>query len=401
MTEIPVRVLGGVRLEGPSGSPSVGGPNAERLLGALVVARPDPAQVDALVEAVWPDTGASVASLRMAVSRLRHRMAAVGLPDAIASEAGGYRLTVPSDRIDIERFRSLVQVARGLAHTEPNRAAAHFDAALALWRGEPFGPRSHEAWAVVTAAAWHGAFLDMEEEAADLELARFRQATVISRLQLAVERQPLRERRWAQLAVALYRLGRQAEALRAIGRARAHLREQLGTDIGEELQAVERGVLTQDASLLVSRDAPIRHGPLPDLVGRDAEIGEVLELLGTNRVVTIHGLGGVGKSAVARHVARRLEDAGHHVVTTPLDGISGADEVCLAVVDALGLPGAAGPADLAAAAAGRGVGEATTLLLDGAEDAAPTVAELVDALRCDRPRPGGPDHLALAGRRRW
>ena len=112
---------------------------------------------------------------------------------------------------------------------------------------------------------------------------------------------------------------------------------------------------------------------------------EVLELLETNRVVTLHGLGGVGKSAVARHLARRQQDRGHNVVTARLDGLAGSDEVCLSVAAALGLPGAATPPDLAAVAAGRGVGAATTLVLDGAEAAAPAVAELADALAATAP----------------
>ena len=292
---------------------------------------------------------------------------------------------MPDEQVDVERFRLLVADARALATSEPDRAAAHFDAALALWRGEPFGRLASEPWAIIPVANWNDLHLDVEEEAADLELARHRQATVISRLQLAVERQPLRERRWAQLAIALFRLGRQAEALRAVARARELLLEELGADLGEDLRRVELGLLTHDPTLLTVGEKQNHPAPLARLVGRSATVTEVLELLETNRVVTLHGLGGVGKSAVARHLARRQQDRGHNVVTARLDGLAGSDEVCLSVAAALGLPGAATPPDLAAAAAGRGVGAATTLVLDGAEGAAPAVAELADALAATAP----------------
>ena len=210
MAEVAVRVLGGVRLQGPQGATNVGGRNAERLLGALVAAGGRAMSIDELAEAVWPTDApsSSVAPLRMAVSRLRRRLVEAGVPDAVSAEPGGYRLTVPDEQVDVERFRLLVADARALAASEPDRAAAHFDAALALWRGEPFGRLASEPWAIIPVANWNDLHLDVEEEAADLELARHRQATVISRLQLAVERQPLRERRWAQLAIALFRLGR-------------------------------------------------------------------------------------------------------------------------------------------------------------------------------------------------
>ena len=341
MAEVAVRVLGGVRLQGPHGATSVGGRNAERLLGALVAAGGRATSIDELAEAVWPTDApsSSVAPLRMAVSRLRRRLVEAGVPDAVSAEPGGYRLTVPSEQVDVERFRLLVADARALAAAEPDRAAAHFDAALALWRGEPFGRLASEPWAIIPVANWNDLHLDVEEEAAELELARHRQATVISRLQLAVERQPLRERRWAQLAIALFRLGRQAEALRAVARARELLREELGADLGEDLRRVELGLLTHDPTLLTVGEQQSHPAPLARLVGRGAEVAEVLELLETNRVVTLHGLGGVGKSAVARHLARRQQDRGHNVVTARLDGLAGSDEVCLSVAAALGLPG--------------------------------------------------------------
>ena len=230
----------------------------------------------ALAEAVWPDDPPSSERrpFRMAVSRLRRRLADAGVLEAIVATRG-YRLSVPADQIDIERFRLLVADARA-----GQRRAGSGGGALrrraAVWQGEPFGRLAAEPWAIIPVAAWNELLLDVEEEAAELELARHRHATAVGRLQLAVERQPLRERRWAQLAIALFHLGRQAGALRAIARARAVLREELGADLGEELRRVEQGVLTQDPTLLTIGAQASHPAPLARLIGRHEEVAEVL-----------------------------------------------------------------------------------------------------------------------------
>ncbi len=381
MPPILLRVLGGVRLETPQGETSVGGLLAERLVGVLVVAGGDPLDHDVIAEALWPDRdpGAAEPPLRMAVSRLRVRLSSAGITDGVESRRGTYALGVPPAQIDVERFVSLTETARQLSPTAPERAAAQLEGALALWRGEPFGPLATEEWAIAFVARLCERRLGAEEDLSELDLVRRREAIAVDRLYNAVEVAPLRERRWGQLATALYRLGRQAEALRAIDRARALLRDELGLHPGEGLLAIEQALLVQDPSLWASASSPA-VGPIrpPILVGRHADVDEVRRLLECNRMVTIHGLGGVGKSALARAVA--ASGTGRAVVVAHLDGLADGDDVWVAVASASGIAGAEDPGALPAAVAGRLGAHGTLLVLDGAEAGAGTVAELADML---------------------
>jgi hypothetical protein len=175
-----------VRLEGPHGEVSVGGVLAERLLGALVAAGGAPIPSDLLAEIPWPmaaldDPGAR---LRMVVSRLRQRLADVGVPDAVNATRGAYQLSVDSQLIDTERFDCLVESARRLTLVEPDRAAAMLDGALALWRGEPFGALASEPWAIAPVAHLVARRMAAEEELAELDLVRHREAVVVVRLRL-------------------------------------------------------------------------------------------------------------------------------------------------------------------------------------------------------------------------
>ena len=382
MTQVPVRVLGGVRLEGPSGEVRVGGVLAERLLGALVSVGGAPILTDVLAEVLWPTAPPSdpAPPLRMVVSRLRHRLAEVGIPDAVVATRRAYRLSVAGQLIDVERFTSLVDGARRLTPIEPDRAAAMLDGALALWRGAPFGELASEPWATGPVTHLLSQRMAAEEELAELDLARHREAAVVDRLRLAVDAQPLRERRWVQLATALYRLGRQADALRAVDEARTILREELGIDPGEDLRTVHRALLNQDPTLLAS-DAILRTSlPSPErLVGRGVDVNEIERLLDANRLVTVHGLGGVGKSAIARAVAGSSQ-SGRGVMVAQLSGIADGEAVWLAVAAAVGLPGAEHPADLPAAIVARLSTRSVLLVLDGAEAGAETVAEVADTL---------------------
>lgn len=385
VTWAAIRVLGGVRLQGVDGPRPVGGPLAERLLGALVVAGGNGASINLLTEWLWQGNPPAdpLPPLRMAVSRLRRRLATVELEGAIDGANGAYRLEVPRASIDAQRFVDLVAEARNRSAFDRDRSATLYEGALALWHGEPFGALAGESWATLPAAELVELRRSAEEELADLDLARHREAVAVSRLRRAVDEQPFRERRWVQLVTALYRLGRQADALRAVGDARAMLREELGIEPGRDLIEVERALLDQDPGLLrgpslrVERDDDARS---ERLVGREEDVSAIVHLVRSNRVVSVHGLGGVGKSAIARVVAEALADEGTAVAIASLDGVDLPDEVCLVVADALGLAGADNPAELAAAAAGRGQRIGVLLVADGAERGAATLAEVADAL---------------------
>ena len=210
---------------------------------------------------------------------------------------------------------------------------------------------------------------------------RQREVAVVDRLRFLAEAEPLRERRWAQLATALYRLDRQAEAIRAIDQGRHALRDQLGLDPGEELRRVERAILEQDDAFLRCRFDP--HHVLassPCLIGRELDVAELHRLVGANRLVTIHGLGGVGKSAVAREVAQRIEREGRAVVIAELDGVSDAASVWSEIAEGVGISATDDEGHLALAIVARLERRATLLVLDGAEAGADTVAEVVDVL---------------------
>lgn len=383
MEEVRIRVLGGTRLQGPSGEKSVGSLLAERLLGALVAAGGAPITLERFHEILWPGQREhSQGALRMAVLRLRQRLAQVGVPDGVTGARGAYRLTVPPDIIDTEVFTALVGDARRLADVEPDRASALLEGALALWRGEPFGALANESWARGQTARLSELRRGAEEHLAELDLVAGRESLVVSRLSAAADAEPYRERRWVQLATALYRLGRQTEALRAVDRAGSILREELGVEPGDELRTIERALLTHDATLMLSRSPRSKKSEPPQarLVGRDADIVEVRRLLEVNRVVTVHGLGGVGKSALGRAVAHGIVADDRTVATAALDGLADPDAVWLALALAAGIGGAADPEDLPAAIASRLLDRPTLVVLDGAESAAETAAEVIDSM---------------------
>jgi DNA-binding SARP family transcriptional activator/predicted ATPase len=377
---VPLRVLGGVRLGSVTGEFSAGGPLAERLLGLLVVAEGAPLDHDVITEVLWPDRhpGGSDPPLKMTVSRLRSRLARAGMEHAVEGRRGTYRLAVPAEKIDAEVFVSLTDAARRLAVPAPDRAAALLDGALALWRGEPFGALSAEPWATAYVARLDELRLAAEEELSELDLTRHREEIVVHRLRYLAEREPLRERRWEQLAVALYRLGRQSEGLRAIEQARATLREQLGLDLGAGLQETERALLAHDPSMLVTTTSTRAAVSTPAIVGRDADVVAVERLLEANRLVTVHGLPGVGKSAVARVVAAAV--VRRTVLVVELEGLVTGADVWHAVAAATGIAGAEDPADLPAAVAGRLRSHPVLVVLDGADAGIDAVADVVESL---------------------
>jgi len=380
VSTVPLRVLGGLRLEGSTGSLSVGGRIAERLLGLLVVAGGRPIEHDAIVDVLWPDWRLAGAEppLRMAVSRLRSRLAQAGLPNSVRGANRSYRLCVPAEQVDVTRFVALTDEARRCGASTPDRAAALFDGALALWRGDPFGALGVEVWAVPFVTRLTELRMAVEEDFFDLELRRRREGLIVDRLRFATESQPFRERRWEQLALALYRLGGQTEALRTVERAQSFLREEVGLEIGEGLRDLERAFLEQDPSLSPSPAGDHNSARSRDaLVGRDGDIESVRRLMAANRVVTVHGLAGVGKSTLARVV---VADHKGEVVFADLGGVSTPEAVWLAVGSAVGFAGAEDPAELPAAIVGQLRSHPRLVVLDGAEASAPTAAEVVETL---------------------
>jgi predicted ATPase/DNA-binding SARP family transcriptional activator len=241
------RVLGPVEVAGTGRTVRLG--RRERgLLAALVLSAGKTVSSDRLVDALWGERPPRTAGKTLQTYVLRLRKALGG--SVIETQAPGYRLFTPVDAIDAHRFEELIRFARTAAvNGAPARAATSLRDALHLWRGNPFEELAGWPAAEAEAARLGELRRVAAEELADAELACGRHAEYVAELESMVAAEPLRERRWAMLMLALYRCGRQADALRAYQRARTTLVEELGIEPGPELRALEQAVVAQDASL--------------------------------------------------------------------------------------------------------------------------------------------------------
>jgi DNA-binding SARP family transcriptional activator len=319
----PVAVLHGGR------AVHLGTPKARRIL-ALLLGRPNRAvSVDVLVESLWADAPPRTAAKNVQVY-IHHLRRALGDPERIVHQRPGYRLVVRSGELDAERFEDLAR--QGLATHDPQRASELFGQALALWTGD-------DAYAdILDVPMIHAEVYRLAEtrmtvllNRIDADLRLGRHAELLPELTGLTAEHPLREGLWARLMTALYRCGRQADALGAYDNARRALVEQAGLDPGPELQELQRMILAASAESTTATAGHDHMGPaatpetapaasahekprtLPphvaDFTGRTAEL-EALEatLRHGRRIVAISGRGGIGKTALAVHLAHRLSD---------------------------------------------------------------------------------------------
>jgi DNA-binding SARP family transcriptional activator/pimeloyl-ACP methyl ester carboxylesterase len=243
----------------------VGGPKRRALLAALLCQANDVVSTDWLIEAVWgerPPVSAS-AQLHAMVSELRRVLACGDDPDVIVTRAPGYLIRVEPEALDVERFhRRVGEARRALAGEHASRAVAEFRSALELWRGDPL---SDVEGAVARAEAAHLAELRLVvlEERVAAELASGRDAELVPELTALVESNPFRERLRGLLMVALYRAGRQADALSAYQQGHRRLAEELGLAPGPDLRELEQRILNHDPSLLPEPTsvAAVAHTP--------------------------------------------------------------------------------------------------------------------------------------------
>jgi len=227
------------------------------LLAYLLLHANRPVSADQLIEEVWgpepPKTAA--ASLQNYISRLRK---AIG-SELIVSQAPGYVLRVDPERFDLARFERLVAEARRSA--EPRERAEKLRVALSLWRGPALEDLTFESFAQTEIARLEEARLEALEERLDADLALGRAGDLLGELEGLVARYPLRERFRAQLMLALYRAGRQADALAAYQDARRMLLDELGLEPNEELRGLEQAILRQDPLAADIEDARAERGP--------------------------------------------------------------------------------------------------------------------------------------------
>jgi predicted ATPase/DNA-binding SARP family transcriptional activator len=345
---IEFRILGPLEVRADGRVVEVGGAKPRAVLAVLLLHADEPVSADRLAHAVWGEeaSAGAVKTLQVHVSRLRRTLGERLLP---TSTAAGYRLRIEPEALDANRFDRTVAAGRdALAAGRAAAAADLLREALALWRGDPL---AEFAWAPFAPAErdrleeLRMAALELRIEA---DLAAGRHAELVAELQQLARRHPWRERLHAHLMVALYRSGRQADALAAYRDARAALVQHLGIEPGPELHDLHQALLAHDASLQpppvrATRPAGRRSAlPAPPnrTIGRAAEVEAIVERLrvGPARLLTLTGPGGVGKTRLALEVARAVEPDfpdGAHLVA--LDAVERADDVPAAIVASLGI----------------------------------------------------------------
>lgn len=254
-TAVEFRILG--PLEGAEGDRllPLGARQQRAVLALLLLHRGEVVSTDRLVDGIWgeqpPPT--AVKSLQVYVSQLRK-----ALGDGVLETQGrGYLVHVSADQLDAARFETLLESGRALlAAGDPTGAVGDLTDALALWRGSPLADFAYEPFAQPEIARLEELRLAALETRIEADLALGRHAELVPELEALVVQQPLRERVRAQLMLALYRSGRQAEALESYQHARAGLISELGLEPGRELQELERAILRQEPELDAPAAAP-------------------------------------------------------------------------------------------------------------------------------------------------
>jgi predicted ATPase/DNA-binding SARP family transcriptional activator len=276
----------------------------------------EPVPPDRLIDVLWPRYDeAAPARLQVYVSLLRK---ALGGPTMIEMRPGGYVLTAAT--LDASRFERLAADGRALLASDPAGAVDTLTEALDLWRGPALGDLAAEAFAGPVARRLEELRLGALEDRLEAELSLGRHRELLPRLEQLVAEQPLRERLRAALMLALYRDGRQADALDAYLAARRTLVDELGVEPGPQLQELHAAILGQDPALLVEPPdlRARRHLPSPvtSLVGRRTQIDEVTALVRRDgvRLVTLTGTGGTGKTRIALQAAAELAERFEHGV---------------------------------------------------------------------------------------
>jgi predicted ATPase/DNA-binding SARP family transcriptional activator len=380
------RILGSLEVFHEGRALALGGPRQRALLAALLVRANRVVLDDLLGEELWPSATpqAALRSLHVYVHKLR---GALGDADLLERVGPGYRLVVAPGHLDAERFESLVASGRGaLAAGDAAGAADRLKSALALWRGPALAGLADSGAAMDESRRLDEERLQATEDSFDAELALGEAADVVAGIEALVAAHPERERPWGQLMVALYRLGRQSEALAAYHKARDAL-DEVGLAPGPALREIEGAILRQDPSLLVEQAdlRARRHLPAPrtPLVGRRDALDDIGALVrGGARLVTLVGPGGVGKTRLALQAAHELADrfaAG--VWFVDLSPLRDPGLVAAAVAGTVGAAEAEGR-DARAAVLHWLRDRDTLLVLDNLEqidDAAPFVGEMLTA----------------------
>ncbi|NYJ03716.1 putative ATPase/DNA-binding SARP family transcriptional activator [Nocardioides thalensis] len=362
----------------------LGGPKQRAVLGVLVALAPEAVLVERLVDEVWGSGGPAnpLRSLQVYVSALRSALGPYG--DRLLNEGRAYRLDLSGVEVDALRFDELV--ASALAEPDPAAALTEVDEALCLWRGDAWSGLDVPVVVPRAVALAERRLAALAARArAMLALGRHREA--VPWLEQVVHDHPLHEELRGHLMLALHRCHRQAEALAVYTAGRDLKATETGLDPGSDLQALQAAILADDPALR-AEDVELRarrHLPaqVTRLLGRDDDVTGLVDLLRDpeQRLATITGPGGIGKTRVGIAVAHRLAaDHPDGVWFVGLDALRDPRLVARAVADAVGVEEVAG--DVVVPLKEHFASRVALLLLDNFEqvdDAAPFVAELLAA----------------------
>ena len=335
----------------------VRGAKQRALLALLALQRGKPVSSDRLIDHLWGDGEAAkpANALQAQIAQLRRSLGSA----AIVTSEGGYALGIGPDDVDVVRFEQLVATGRRLVEEgEVALASTALGEALALRRGEPLAEFAYAGFADVERAHLDELTLVAIEARAGADLVLGLHGELVGELEALCREHPLRERLWELLILALYRAGRQAEALRAYTEARERSVDELGIEPGRALRELQARVLAQDPALTLPDPAEpptlrAATGPtatgnlraqLSRLIGREAELEQLLEAVHAHRLVTLVGPGGAGKTRLAVEAAAVLrEEHRDGAWLVELAGVAEPGGVAPAVAVALGASASAVP----------------------------------------------------------
>ena len=325
---------------------ALGGQRQRAVLAILVLHAGEVVSSERLMEELWGERAPATAAktIQVYISKLRKALG----EGVVLTRAGGYELDPDRADVDARRFEALAaEGRRALQTSDPGRAARCLGDALTLWRGQPLAEFVYEPFAQGELARLEEARLAALEDRIEADLALGAHTALVGELEALVREHLLRERLRGQLMLALYRAGRQAEALEVYQRARVLLAEELGLEPGPALKALQAQILDQAPALQqgiedrsLGPHAFRRRIPSPatPTIGREQEMRDVTFLIEGSgaRAVTLTGPGGVGKTRLALVVAHALEhEFEHGVCWVELAGLTRPEDVGSTIVRAL------------------------------------------------------------------
>ena len=317
------RILGPLEVHGDSGPIDVRGRKPRAVLAVLLLHKNEPVSAERLAVALWGREAhaSAIRTVHVNVSRLRK---ALSNGDILTTTPAGYRLRVLPGELDADRFAGLVEDARvAMRRGQVEEAGTLLREGLALWRGPPLADLAFEPFAQTEIAR-----LEEQHEAAvatrvEADLAAGRHEELVGELRRLVAEHPAHEPFVGQLMLALYRSGRQSDALDAYREARRRLIEESGVEPGDELRALQNAILQQDPKLLLEPAGELPHeldaSNAPPLVGRETEMAWLRERWqearsGNGRLTALAGARGMGRTRLATELAGEVHASGGSVL---------------------------------------------------------------------------------------